>query len=228
MSKYSDAEYQHKVGAYVGDHVYYCLSELVSEVGPKIAEGVFGNDYPEELYYDLFQTAPDKDDCENEGYQFFKQGDHWYYTDSAEDVEPEEIGHFDLQELIEYADSEGYISHDLGEALGELESDNYQVTQVGENYLVEKLYDISRLEEFDSEEEAVGACISDNDIQGAEVYEHWLVSDHLAYKLKQHGQTVVDDFFGLRVWCRTCSGQAISIDASITAIYDEVHSHEDE
>ena len=237
MSKYSDGEYQNKVSKYVGDHVYYCLSELVSEMGPKIAEGVFGRDYPEELFYELFQTMPDKDDCESQGYQFFERGDHWYYTDSSEEVEPEEIGEFDLQELIEYADSENYITFDpeenkpkdlLEEAIDELESDNYQITQIGESYYVEKLYDISCLEEFDSEDEAIETCIRDNDIRGAEVYEHWLVSDHLAYKLRQHGQTVIDDFFGLTVWCRTCTGQAILLDRVICDIYDEVHSHEED
>lgn len=237
MSKYSVGQYQDKVSKYVGDHVYYCASELVSEVGPKIAEGVFGRDYPEELYYELCETAPDKDDCESQGYQFFAQGDTWYYTDSSEDVEPEDIGEFSLQELVEYAESEGYICYDpeddkaedfLQEVIDDLESDNHQVTQIGESYWVEKIYDVGLLEEFDSEDDAVETCINDNGIRGAEVYEHWLVSDHLAYKLAQHGQTVVNDFFGLTVWARTCTGQAIFLDHVICNIYDEVHKHEED
>ncbi len=237
MSYSDDAEYQHKVSQYVSDHVYYCLSELVSEVAPKFFEGVFP-EYNEETAHELFRTTPDQDDCINAGFQFFQKGDYWYYTDCSDNVEPEAIGDFCLEELVAFAADEGHVCYDpeddedaedqLQDALAGLEEDGFKITHRGGSYCVEKPFDVSGLDEFDTEDEAVENCIRYNDIEGAEVYEHWLVSSHLAYKLKQHGQTVVDDFFGLTVWCRTCTGQAISMDYVINEIYKEVHAHEED
>lgn len=56
-----------------------------------------------------------------------------------------------------------------------------------------------------------------------EVYEHWIVSDWLANRLEEHGERVLRDFFGLTVWGRTCTGQAIALDSVIGAIYDALH-----
>lgn len=55
-----------------------------------------------------------------------------------------------------------------------------------------------------------------------EVYEHWTVSDWLADKLEAHGEKVDKDFAGLCVWARTTTGQAISMDSVIQAIYAEL------
>ena len=56
-----------------------------------------------------------------------------------------------------------------------------------------------------------------------EVFEHWIVSDWLANRLEERGERVLRDFFGLTVWGRTCTGQAISLDGVIGAIHDELH-----
>lgn len=56
-----------------------------------------------------------------------------------------------------------------------------------------------------------------------EVFEHWIVSDWLANRLEEHGERVLRDFFGLTVWGRTCTGQAISLDGVIGQIYAELH-----
>ena len=56
-----------------------------------------------------------------------------------------------------------------------------------------------------------------------EVFEHWIVSDWLANRLEEHGERVLRDFFGLTVWGRTCSDQAISLDGVIGEIFDELH-----
>lgn len=56
----------------------------------------------------------------------------------------------------------------------------------------------------------------------AEVYEHWAVSDRLAYKLREHGEETFD-LDGLTVWKRCTTGQAISIDGVIERIFQEEH-----
>ena len=55
-----------------------------------------------------------------------------------------------------------------------------------------------------------------------EVFEHWLVSNWLADKLEEHGEKVLRDFFGLTVWCRCTTGQAILLDGVISRIAEEM------
>jgi hypothetical protein len=59
--------------------------------------------------------------------------------------------------------------------------------------------------------------------QQHEIYEHWIVSDWLAARLEQRGELIERDFYGLTIWGRACTGQAILLDAVICAVYDEAH-----
>lgn len=56
-----------------------------------------------------------------------------------------------------------------------------------------------------------------------EVYEHWIVSDWLARKLVDHCEIVENDFHGLTIWGRTCTGQAIALDRVIQIIAFEIY-----
>lgn len=62
----------------------------------------------------------------------------------------------------------------------------------------------------------------DIDPEQREALEHWIVSDHLAYHLEQAGEMITRDLYGMTVWGRTTSGQAISIDSVIETIVREV------
>jgi hypothetical protein len=55
-----------------------------------------------------------------------------------------------------------------------------------------------------------------------EIYEHWIVTDWLADKLENHGEKVLKDFFGMTIWCRTTTGQAILLDGVISEICAEM------
>jgi hypothetical protein len=55
-----------------------------------------------------------------------------------------------------------------------------------------------------------------------EIYEHWIVSDCLAARLEEHGERVLRDFFGMTVWGRTTTGQAIFLDYIISEIAAEM------
>ena len=55
-----------------------------------------------------------------------------------------------------------------------------------------------------------------------EIYEHYIVSSWLADKLETLGQTVVRDFYGLDIYCRPCTGQALHSDYSIQKIYNNL------
>lgn len=54
-----------------------------------------------------------------------------------------------------------------------------------------------------------------------EVYEWWIVSRWLYERLRQKGEPVIDSDYGY-LWGRTCTGQAILLDAVIEEIYDEL------
>ena len=52
-----------------------------------------------------------------------------------------------------------------------------------------------------------------------EIYEWWFVSPWLYERLKEAGEPVLDSNYGC-IWGRTCTGQAISLDAVIEKIFD--------
>jgi len=74
-------------------------------------------------------------------------------------------------------------------------------------------------EVFDTENEAYQDCCEEHNIEYDyfEAYEFWIVSEFLARKLKERGE-MVDEFMGLTVWGRCCSGQAILLDNVISEI----------
>ena len=65
--------------------------------------------------------------------------------------------------------------------------------------------------------------IGEEDDEGnmAEVFEYWAVTSWFGEKLKAHGELVAE-FFGLVIWGRQTSGQAIYVDAVIDDITREL------
>ena len=55
-----------------------------------------------------------------------------------------------------------------------------------------------------------------------EALEHWIVSDFLAEKLEAKGEMILDDFLGLTIWGRICSGQSILLDGVISEICEDM------
>lgn len=94
----------------------------------------------------------------------------------------------------------------------------------------ETLQDFLEYFELESTQEAIGNennyqeyCEYLNiDPEQIEALEHWIVSDWLADRLLEKGEMVDKDIYGVVVWGRTCSGQAISADSVINEIYQEL------
>jgi hypothetical protein len=63
--------------------------------------------------------------------------------------------------------------------------------------------------------------IATNDYE-PEIFEHWVVSDYLADKLEANGHRVLRDFFGMTIWCRPTTGQAILLDGVISQIAEDM------
>jgi hypothetical protein len=96
-----------------------------------------------------------------------------------------------------------------------------EATETGDPDLIEygDGYDDTELGAWRAGFDHIGADLPD----GSEVYEHWIVSTYLAGKLREHGETVVDDVAGLTVWGRCTTGQAISMDYVIQQIAVEMY-----
>lgn len=79
----------------------------------------------------------------------------------------------------------------------------------------------------DDEESAWRAAYDDagEDLpDGAEIYEHWAITDWFAGKLEERGETVRRDILGgLTVWARPTTGQAIAIDHVVETIAREFY-----
>lgn len=54
------------------------------------------------------------------------------------------------------------------------------------------------------------------------VYEHWVVSDWLADKLKEKGECICLHWQGLTIWGRCTTGQRISMDSVVCEIAEEL------
>lgn len=76
--------------------------------------------------------------------------------------------------------------------------------------------------EWESVESWKEACeLEDLDYSYSEAYEHWIVTEWLAEKLREKGE-MAGDIAGLTIWGRTTTGQAISMDWVICEIFKEL------
>lgn len=79
-----------------------------------------------------------------------------------------------------------------------------------------------QLEEYDEYFRLVIGSVTDESEEcPVEIYEHWIVSEYLAEKLRRKGETV-EDFLGMTIWGRPCTGQAIKLDSVIREVWTDL------
>ncbi len=143
--------------------------------------------------------------------------DLWSYLESYGTYEGEELTESERDEKIE----------ELEEKIEDIEYIvDYYDPAIDFGYTEEQLKDIEiKQDKGNSLIEKLEAIIEE--LQGMdfdeypEVYEYWLVSDHLGRKLKAHGQVIISDY-NCSIWGRQTSGQAILLDYVISQICDEM------
>lgn len=59
------------------------------------------------------------------------------------------------------------------------------------------------------------------DPEYGEIYEHWIVSEWLGRKLSERGY-IVENYLGMTIWGRGCTGQAISMDGVMEQICNDL------
>ena len=101
--------------------------------------------------------------------------------------------------------------------------------------LREEQGDRNRAEPEDDTEQAIQDAADDVDLDVAQEewrdqrretctpLEYWVVSDWLARQLSARGEVVISDYYGLTIWGRQTSGQAIAIDYVIRQIVRAMH-----
>ena len=80
---------------------------------------------------------------------------------------------------------------------------------------------ISRVRKFAAKDPIEFCELFDIEAYESEAFEHWIVSEFLAEKLREKGE-IVGELFGLTIWGRCTTGQAIYIDRVIGEIAHEM------
>lgn len=84
------------------------------------------------------------------------------------------------------------------------------------------IYELSKIETFWEDLQPLLEG-QDEDGDPVEIYEHWIVSDWMAARLKEKGEAVLQDFLGLTIYGRTTTGQALYMDRVITLICEDIN-----
>jgi hypothetical protein len=235
---FHDSENQAILRKFVELEVVQCVSMLISHFAQN-PSALDGSDYDYEEVMDLCRSVDYEEAAWDKGWRefsdgFFKEDDNQYYLSvnlhergllnisvhkqdypeqgtngktvwefNGTEDEADEAFEFDLTD-----------PEDVREYLVELEI-------IGEDATVETIEDC----DFETSDAEDWQELCENEsIEGYEsdILEHWIVSDYLARKLEEKGETVSHDFFGLTIWGRGCSGQAILLDYVIADIASDM------
>lgn len=204
--------------------VYYCVSSLVSTLSALVQNASYevqrneGISWEDDIYPLLGST-----DYEEAGTQ------HINDCDDLDDLETmaDNVGYWsDAIELTgwnedsEYDEGDGEEPHTMGFSewfeMMEVAGDEKPALDALRTYIIDHTSD---WEEFCRENDV------DTDDFRSEVYEHWIVSDWLARKLKARGYCV-GEVCGLTIWGRQCTGQSMCLDHVIQQIALETYGDE--
>lgn len=202
--------------------VYYCVSALISDLSALVQaapRGTVDIDWDEDLY-PLFEAT----DYEEAATQAINDCDDLNALESM----VENVGYWDdacaqagYDSAFEYADADGELDTiDFGTWFDEhcTDDEKQDVLKTLRTYVADHCSDWA---EFCRENDV------DTDDFHSEVYEHWIVSNWLAYKLKERGY-VVGEVSGLTIYGRCCTGQSMCLDHNMQAIALELWGDEPE
>lgn len=207
-----EIDFQSKCSEFVAANVYGRVSMLVHDLASQ-----YGGDVPKDLE-DYVETAFEL--CQPE------------LTDEhrLEAMKEENYTVFEVLEDHKLGDIP-WLKDDLEDE--DIDNDDIEMPDVG-FYVIETIMDSVDLTDgpFDSVAEAIEDFVSTSygrDVEdrarecAGEIFEHWVVSDHFAYWLKQKGEKI-GELDGLTIWGRTTTGQSISIDYVVREIVREMGS----
>lgn len=246
MIDYDSPRNQTIKGKLVANHIIHNVSHLVGELASKAEEFP---EYTDELY-SAFQGNPDYEEAANdndwqeaESGVFYIKDENQHYlsvnlnerglinvsvhkvTEPGQGSNGKEVWSFngtwdevakldrfsdlDTKDITDTNDLLDYLSYievlDTNAELYDDEDCDFQINETAEDW----------------KELCEDGFINADDYR-RDIYEHWIISDWFAGKLEEHGELVLRDFFGMTVWGRTTSGQAILLDWIISAIAEDM------
>ena len=216
----------------VGREIYLCLSSLVSDLA-SFEKGEYYDEVMDAFYVEDFQEALEQyiaiADIDELEYLIEENG---YWSDfvdelrndgkladihAHEDTEEDTVVWY-LGDSLTDASSSGHTYDNEDDALrGALEAAIENVR--------EKVVEHVQALDDDERRELCDELRIDADEYRAEVYEHWAVSNWLGGKLAARGQKTIG-LYGMTVWCRCTTGQAICLDRVIQEIACELWDDE--
>lgn len=177
-------------GQFVGRHVYTCATSLVEYI----------------LQVSQEQSKPDAP---------------FTFEDIENLYSPKENQIKYIIDMDERGDFSAHVENKEGQTIWEINTESAQ--QLTEDGFIKDLRDVQNIASYllsigkiDTYTEVIEEG-EEFEEESAEIYEYWIVSDFLYNKLQEQGQPVVTDGY-IRIWGRTCSGQAILLDYVITKI----------
>jgi hypothetical protein len=201
-------------------------------------EALNGSDYDWEELFDLCRSVDYEEAARDEGWSeypdgFFKEDEDQYYLS----INLQEWGFLNVSVHKQEYPEQGTNGPCVWEFKGteakaaDFEFDITDPEDMRE-YLVEleiidkdaEVYDDEQCGFETSDAEDWQELCENEGIEGYgnDALEHWIVSDYLARKLEEKGEAVSHDFFGLTIWGRGTSGQAILLDGVIGDIASDM------
>ena len=193
----NNPEHQRIADEFVSRHVIYCASTLVYEIGQMI-------DDSSEYYDDFLSICVSERVCE----------DQYRYV-----IDHDERGEFraTVYAIDRQGEEKEWRSIDTEEA-------EFLALEGVDLHDPESIFDYWRsVERWTGPAHVINAW-DDPETETWEAFEHWIVDGYLASLLEEQGEMVCRDFFGLTIWGRTSTGQAISMDGVIWEILNSLPS----
>lgn len=138
-----------------------------------------------------------------------------HFAQHPEAIKGSEYSQDDIYDLCERRHDHTERLEEIEDELDDLESEADDAEEAEEGEKVAELRKSIKALEAERDE------LQREQDEPDEACEHWIVSDFLAEKLKARGEAV-GELFGLTIWGRTCTGQAIAMDCLIGDIAAEM------
>lgn len=219
----NESKRQELASRLVEREVYYCVSSLVSTLSTlaqhcgREADISWEDDIlPLLESYDYEQAGIDAiNNCSDLAELETMADAVGYWSDAVEKT--------DWDECTLYDEGDGEEPHEMSfddwfQMFKETDSEG-PILEVLRGYIEEQATD---WEEFCRENDVE---VRDSNEYRAEVYEHWIVSDWLAARLKEKG-CITGELCGLTIYGRCCTGQSMSLDRNMQEIACELWDDE--
>lgn len=235
----TSADWQEKCRQFVRQHVFYCVSGLVYTLAQNAGMGD-GTTELQDLCDEaqtLFEPVASLDDkievLREHGYRVMERSEgRWIVTDTDEEdawKNALEEASYRIRQVGDTNDWE-LVNDDDEVVVTLVDVADEGVAVMAACHFLELAPSYSEDAEGDDQAEAVEEFLSGHYVdfsdeireQAGEIYEHWIVSEWLADRLRDRSQRV-GSLDNLTVWGRGCTGQAILLDSVIQDIVKERH-----